>query len=115
MKTTTEKIEEIAKRLIDQEVFLNQTSLVCALQDKGDLDFSYEKVSNLFEESEDGESEFKGIFEWFAVSRWLAKKLNDIEEPILENDYGQWWGRTCFGQEIILDGTFQTIAKGLNK
>jgi hypothetical protein len=51
------------------------------------------------------------IFEWWAVSNWLSIRLAEIGQPILNNAYGQWWGRTCSGQAIILDGTLQKIAE----
>jgi len=34
-----------------------------------------------------------------------------LGEPILESDYGTWWGRTCTGQAIQLDGTIQKIVE----
>ena len=51
------------------------------------------------------------IYEWWAVTEWLADKLIEFGQPVLKNDYGQWWGRTCTGQAIILDGTLQKIAE----
>lgn len=53
------------------------------------------------------------IYEWWLVSRWLAGELASIGEPILDNDYGYWWGRTCTGQSMILDGTLQAIAENI--
>jgi hypothetical protein len=55
------------------------------------------------------------IFEWWAVTDWLADKLDSIGEPVLSNSYGRWWGRTCSGQSLIMDGTLQLIAKGIDK
>jgi len=51
------------------------------------------------------------VFEWWAVTDWLARHLDAIGEPVLMNDYGNWWGRTCTGQIIMLDGTLQKIAR----
>lgn len=53
------------------------------------------------------------IYEWWLVSSWLASALADAHEPIIDNDYGYWWGRTCTGQSIMLDGTLQNIAEYL--
>lgn len=110
MKT---KIEEIAERLIDKEILANQTSLVCELQNQANIDFSFENVSNLFDYGESDEGEPKDIYQWFLVTDWLAEKLDRIDEPVLSNDFGKWWGRTCYGQAIISDGTFQAIARNL--
>jgi len=50
------------------------------------------------------------IFEWWPInSSFLVKELLEIGEPVLSNDYGDWWGRTCTGQSISLDPTFWTI------
>lgn len=43
------------------------------------------------------------IFEWWVVSPWLAKKLLVEGAPVIDNDYGHWWGRTTTGQAISLD------------
>lgn len=50
------------------------------------------------------------IFEWWLVSDWFADKLRAINEPILSNDYGTWWGRTCTGQSISCDYNIQMLA-----
>jgi hypothetical protein len=59
------------------------------------------------------EAEPQEPLEWWLVSRWLAEELGQIGEPIIDNDYGYWWGRTCSGQSIMLDGTLQQIAERL--
>jgi hypothetical protein len=50
-------------------------------------------------------------YEWWRVTEWLAKGLDELGEIILENDYGYWWGRGCTGQQMIMDGTLQEVAK----
>jgi hypothetical protein len=51
------------------------------------------------------------IFEWWLVSNWLAGELDALGCPVLRNDYGNWWGRTCTGQAILMDGTLQDVAR----
>ena len=51
------------------------------------------------------------IYEWWAITEWLADNLSSLGQPILKNEYGQWWGRLCTGQAIILDGIMQKIAE----
>ena len=53
------------------------------------------------------------IYEWWAVNDWLAEKLEEIGEPVLSNSYGHWWGRTCTGQALIMDGTLQRVAAAI--
>jgi hypothetical protein len=50
------------------------------------------------------------VFEWWRVTAWLANELAEVGEVVLDNDYGEWWGRCCTGQGYIMDGVFQKIA-----
>jgi hypothetical protein len=50
------------------------------------------------------------VYEWWRVSNWLAGKLKDIGQCVLDNDYGTWWGRQCTGQQFIMDGVLQRVA-----
>ena len=43
------------------------------------------------------------IYEWWVVSSYMAERLSELGQPILDNGYGTWWGRTCTGQSIYLD------------
>jgi hypothetical protein len=65
-----------------------------------------EKIQQDYEERNSQE-----IFEWWAVTEWLAQNLIQLGEPVMVNDYGHWWGRTCTGQAITLDGIIQKIAE----
>jgi len=51
------------------------------------------------------------VYEWWLVTPYLLQKLRHIGEPVIDNGYGHWWGRTCTGQSILLDGTLQLIAR----
>lgn len=53
------------------------------------------------------------VYEWWAVSSWLARRLRELDEVVLTNSYGNWWARTTTGQAIALDPAFQTLAKDL--
>jgi hypothetical protein len=55
-------------------------------------------------------AEDEEVLEWWLVSSWLCDKLRDIGEVVIDNGYGHWWGRTCTGQQLIMDGTLQRIA-----
>jgi hypothetical protein len=50
------------------------------------------------------------VYEWWLISRWLCDELKSIGEVVLDNGYGRWWGRTCSGQQLIMDGTLQKVA-----
>lgn len=52
--------------------------------------------------------------EWWLVDSWLAGQLQEMtQEPVLDNDFGYWWGRTCSGQSIACDPTFYLLAESL--
>lgn len=51
------------------------------------------------------------IYEWWRITDYLKRHLESIGEPILDNGYGTWWGRTCSGQAIHMDGTIQEIVR----
>ncbi len=97
------EIHQAAERIIERDIYANQTSLVDDSLMK-DL-FDYDDIFNPC----DTEGEYHEIFQWFLVSEWLSDKLREAHEPVLSNEYGIWWGRTCYGQSIILDGTIQCI------
>lgn len=79
------------------------------ITDGGKHPLELEDLRNLVQEN----IEPQEIFEWWLVTDWLAEHLIAIGEPVLENDYGFWWGRTCSGQSILQDGTLQQIVKKL--
>jgi hypothetical protein len=43
------------------------------------------------------------IYEWWVVTPYVRGAPCPFGEPILDNDFGTWWGRTCTGQSICLD------------
>lgn len=53
------------------------------------------------------------VYEWYRVSSYLAKLLGEQGEVILSNSCGDWWGRTCTGQALIMDGTLQQAAAAI--
>lgn len=77
--------------------------------DKNILHCDYDCCENCWEQYEQSEH-FQEIFEWWPIeSSFLVEDLLKMGEPVLSNDYGDWWGRTCTGQSISLDPTFWDI------
>ena len=95
-----EKREELAK-------------LETEIEELEELETEREELETEIEELEELETEPQEIFEWWAVSRWLAAKLGEYNEPILDFGNNYYWGRTCTGQSIVLDGVINNIAKDL--
>jgi hypothetical protein len=64
--------------------------------------FTIDDIENMYiEDEETGESEMQEVFSWFIVSEFLAEKLKEKGEPIINDE--NIWGRGTFGQAISLD------------
>lgn len=66
-----------------------------------------------FEHLADLELEPKEVYEWYAVSEYLAMKLEAIGEVVYETPDSHIWGRTCTGQSILSDPTLHTIVENM--
>lgn len=91
--------------IVNRHILSNHTMLIMDLLKHGLV--SYDDVIN--------SSADKEIYEFWEVSDWLAKKLIQHNEPVLESDYGYFWGRCCTGQAIEMDGIIQEIAKEMRQ
>lgn len=69
------------------------------------LDSEAQTCEKCFENNQQAQE----IYEWWLVSDWLVIMLRKAGEPILNNDYGTWWGRTCSGQAIYMDGVINAV------
>lgn len=145
------KIEEMAERLLREDVFCCDSSLVTELLNGTAALFSWDDVENLYpdpsewtaeqcvtwcedhgedlpdkpedpdEDDEDlwledlretvrDNADAAEVYEWWRVTPWLLGELREVGEPVLDHAFGEWWGRTCTGQSIMLDGTLQAVA-----
>lgn len=127
-------VQDITQKFIYPHILRNQSRLIDDL-DKLEVEgFFYEDIDNLYmtdeeiikwhlddieiegkEITDEDLDEFrydnpKEIYEWYLVSDWFFDRLREINEPILENDYGEYWGRCCTGQAICLDYQIQELA-----
>lgn len=50
------------------------------------------------------------IYEWWIVSPWLARRLREHGEHVVDVDGVECWGRTCTGQALKLDSVICEIA-----
>lgn len=98
--------EDQVKRIINDEILLLANELATALAE--DMTDAWE--NSYIEETE----EYVEIFQYFLVTDWMAEKLASIGEPICRDVHGvNFWGRTCCGQAIELDGTIQKIVESI--
>ena len=49
--------------------------------------------------------------EWWAVSKWLADKLIECGHPVLDCEFGYWYGRTESGQHLRYDSGINKVAE----
>ena len=102
-----EQREEHAKLIVNNDVFNNATSLVNrALNSNGDwtdAGYSYDNVSNLYQEDDYGEMVPQEICQWFHVSNMLGELLEKNNYIVLNTVDGYYWGRTGYGYSLHLD------------
>jgi len=128
-------VQDITREFIYPHIYRNQSHLVSHLQEQqidGFLpedinnlymtdneivkyfhyNYSYEEITEqeLIDEIRHNGEDINEIYEWYLVSGWFLDRLKEINEPYLENDYGEYWGRTCTGQSIYLDYNIQKLA-----
>ncbi len=53
----------------------------------------------------------KEVLQWWLVDRYLADRLFEKGEAVIRTIFGNWWGRTCYGQAISMDYVIEEIAK----
>jgi len=62
------------------------------------------------------DSEPQEVYEWWAVSSWLADRLREQDEVLCDDLYGLTvWGRCTTGQAIAIDGVIRTITRELHE
>ena len=126
-------VQDITRKFIQPHISRNQTALVITLQGKDVDGFYFDDIENLYmtdeeildsmgsydEDMSDQElidevrnngEDINEICEWYLVSDWFLDRLREINEPIIDNDYGEYWGRCCTGQSIYLDHNIQELA-----
>lgn len=90
--------------IVKDEIYANQTLLVEELLNTEV--FSFEDIVNLFDEDDNPQE----VFSWYSCSDWLCDKMRDMGYPVIDNDYGKWYGRTTFGQMIAMDYNIRHLA-----
>ena len=125
-------LQKLGGRLVDREVYVNVGSLVQDIMDnlpEGEFMEAYEESEyscfpNYWTTCESCEIERVNtngdglcdscdpveVYEWWAVSSWLADKLRARGEIVIDYGCPTVWGRQTTGQAILLDGVIREIA-----
>ena len=81
-------------------------------EENGNPDF-IERINEEIEELENLESEPQDVFEWWAVSEYLYRKLKEKGHVVCDCGSCYVWGRTTTGQAILLDGVISEICSDM--
>ena len=105
--------QQKASRLVEREIYHN-LCLTAKQELKNNPELLLE-ASNYFPIDEDGKrdddnGEYPEVYEFWAISDWLADRLKEEGEVIFEMLDFNVWGRQTTGQAIMLDNVIQKIA-----
>ena len=107
---TDQDYHEWVEGILRSDIYCCQSSLVEELFTKEVL--YLDEVENLFIPSEEGEEEeMQEIFEWWSISDWLFRKLLQEGAPVIETEFGNWYGRTETGQSLTYDYYLNKVAQ----
>lgn len=100
-------------RILKDEVYCLQNEVVELVLKTEE---NYDDIHNFYIENEDtDEQEPVEVYQWFAVSGWLAQMLKEIGYPVLVCDYGNWMGRVSYGQALEMDSVWDDVLNLLDK
>lgn len=102
------EVQILVRKIIREDIYCNQSRLIDELLNAGVSGFDYDNLIN--EPADIDSEEYREIFEWWAVSQWLASHLKGVGAPLIDNDYGIWWGRTECGQSLEFDARLDDVA-----
>lgn len=108
----SDKISEIEEAIDELDIETDEETIEKLEEEKSELESLLAEWITFQQGVERGDlDEPIEIFEWWVVTNWMARKLKQYGQPILDNGYDTWWGRTCTGQAIYMDYVIQCIAK----
>lgn len=94
----------------DDAIEVARMSKIDAIREKvADIVDDWQRVCNRFDLDLDPTE----VYEYWIVSSWLYKRLEERGECVGEFAGMSIWGRTCTGQAIYLDGVIREIAAAL--
>lgn len=90
--------QERAKRITDIHILWGQSTVIEELIQAGKINEEYLYPFNGDE-----------VLEWWLVTPWLAERLREQGEIVIDKLGCRWWGRLTSGQAIYMDGVIQEI------
>lgn len=132
---STAMMQNRCDKLVEREVLCHVGGLIDEIQEANNRASYFEWTSEAFEcsptdaqideylrdndlkDTGDNRTEavselsYPEIYEYYAVSSWLAEKLRAEGEPVAEFGITHVWGRGTTGQAIALDGVIEMIVE----
>ena len=90
------------------DTLIDEDSPTDPIEDEDGVPYDY-RCASCGEVFDDPEHKPQDVLEWWLISSYLGRELMDRGEPIVTDGHSWWWGRTCSGQSILLDGIMQRI------
>ncbi len=109
-----EELQELINKLEDFEEFEVEECNYNYLTTGKYVSDQLEEIQDELSEIEDLDSDYIEIYEWWAVSQWLAEKLEEKGEIIAYAGRTCIWGRRTTGQAILLDYIISEICNDLD-
>lgn len=96
------KVAELEDQLYDLELEGSYEDL------EGESEELHDKLTQDLQNLNDMHfDEYPEIYQWFSCSDWLIRELEEKGQCTLD---GEFWGRQCCGQSVVLDHVMQAIA-----
>lgn len=109
-----EELQELIDKLYDFGEFEIRDADYYYLREGDYTSDQIEEMQGELSDIEDLDSDYVEIYEWWAVSQWLAEKLEEKGEIIAYAGMTCIWGRRTSGQAILLDWVISQICEDLN-
>tara|TARA_R110002051_G_scaffold287567_3_gene350281 strand:+ start:1196 stop:1540 length:345 start_codon:yes stop_codon:yes gene_type:complete len=101
--------EDNCRRLVDNHVYSNVSYLVQELSKQEQYMDDLMEVQVNYAKAEEHDSHLEEALEHWIISEWLAKRLLEEGEMVIEFLGLTIWGRTTSGQAICIDLVIEDI------
>lgn len=108
-----EELQELIDKLEDFKEFEIEECNYYYLTTGKYTSYQLEEMQDELSEIENLDSDYIEIYEWWAVSQWLAEKLEEKGEIVAYAGMTCIWGRRTSGQAILLDHVISDICNDL--
>lgn len=108
-----EELEDLAEKIESFESYEVEEDEYTYIRAGNYTTEQLDEINKAIEEIENLDGNYIEVFEWWLVSPWLAKKLEEKGEIITETYTNKIWGRCATGQAILLDHVISEICNDL--